>query len=205
MSRCYLFGPVSPTFADQNLSRARQAGECLAFNAEGTTDLAIGPLDDWGQACARLPSGWQADYIVLYLPYTSVPNWLWTASVPIVGLAPDWPLLWHYYRLRLRACDLVLTDRLGAEHLKREGIGPVQTANLAGCEKACFEMFSESQEDGAGVRSSKVQETRAIDVLFVGNLNAAVHPDRTPWLARLARRKQRRHRQAIRLRRRPDL
>ncbi len=107
--RRYLFGPVSKTFADQNLHRQRQAGECLAFDPDGTTDLAIGPEDTWAQACARLPAGWRPDFIVLYLPYSHIPSCLWQVSVPLVGLALDWPLLWHYYRRRLRSLDWVLT------------------------------------------------------------------------------------------------
>ena len=31
----YLFGPVTASFADQNLGPQRAAGSCLAFNAEG--------------------------------------------------------------------------------------------------------------------------------------------------------------------------
>src|SRR5260370_28736780 len=120
--RRYLFGPVSKTFADQNLHRQRQAGECLAFDPDGTTDLAIGSEDTWAQACARLPAGWRPDFIVLYLPYSHIPSCLWQVSVPLVGLALDWPLLWHYYRRRLRSLDWVLTDAAGVEALAPGGI-----------------------------------------------------------------------------------
>src|SRR5262249_39072237 len=39
----YLFGPVQPRFAEENLGRQRRAGSCLTFNGAGTSDLTIGP------------------------------------------------------------------------------------------------------------------------------------------------------------------
>ena len=68
MNRRYLFGPVSLAFGDHNLYRARQAGECLAFDAAGATDLMVGPADNWEVVCQRLPAGWVPDFLVLYLP-----------------------------------------------------------------------------------------------------------------------------------------
>src|SRR5207248_3120149 len=103
----------------------------------------------------------------------------WSAPVPIIGLAPDWPLLWHYYRRRLRSCDLILTDAAGVETLQREGITLARPANLYGCERS-FLPAGESSE-----------KRRDIDILFVGNLNAAVQRDRLPWMMRLARLAQR--------------
>ena len=65
MSRRYLFGPVTAAFAEQNLLRQCQAGQCLAFNANGTTDLTIPPTDTWEVISQRLPSGWQPDFVAL--------------------------------------------------------------------------------------------------------------------------------------------
>jgi len=170
----YLFGPVNAAFAEQNLQSQRQAGTCLAFNADGDTDLTIRPADTWDDVRRRLPDGWQPDFLALYLPYSTVPAALWLAPLPRVGLAPDWQLLWHFYRRCFRACDVVLTDTLGAEVAAREGFLHVRAANLCGCERA----FLESPlPDGA----------RDIDFLFVGNLNSAVQRERMPWLSRLAR------------------
>src|SRR5437660_626985 len=121
--RRYLFGPVSEAFADQSLYQQRLAGQCLAFDAAGSMDLKIGAGDSWECVTARVPEGWRPEFIVLYLPYTSIPACLWSAPVPIVGLAADWNLLWHHYRHCLRRCDLVLADKLGGEVMAREGIG----------------------------------------------------------------------------------
>jgi GT2 family glycosyltransferase/tetratricopeptide (TPR) repeat protein len=174
MSRRYLFGPISAHFATDNLSEPRATGQCLAFNAEGTLDLRINPTDRWETIIARLPAGWQPDFLVLYLPYASIPMGLWSAPVPLVGLAADWNLLFHGYRHWLRRCELVLTDTLGVEALARAGIEHACAANLFGCPRSFLEeMVPESEA--------------AVDVLFVGNVHNAVQSARLPWLARLAR------------------
>src|SRR5262249_55605571 len=136
MARRYLFGPVTAAFADQNLHEARQRGDCLAFAVDGGADLTIGPQDPWLSVQERLPAGWQPDFIALYLPYTSVPACLWSAPVPLVGLAADWNLLWHWYRHCLRQCDAVLTDTVGVETRRRAGLAHAVVANLFGAERA---------------------------------------------------------------------
>jgi hypothetical protein len=174
MSLRYLFGPVTAAFADENLRPQRQAGVCLAFNADGDADLTIKPADTWDVVRGRLPAGWEPDLLALWLPYGTVPAGLWSAPLPRVGLAPDWNLLWHYYRSRLSSCDLVYTDAQGAQLLKAEGHARVRPGNLCGAERGFLEGdWPEAQRD--------------IDILFVGNLNLAVQQERMPWLGRLAR------------------
>ncbi len=111
---------------------------------------------------------------MLDLHYTSIPPALWSAPVPLVGLAGDWNLLWHHYRRALPRCDLVLTDTLGVETLAREGIAHARPANLYGCGRDFL--------DGP-----PPEAPRDIDLLFVGNLHPDVQGERLPWLARLAR------------------
>ncbi len=162
--------PTGPTAT----GAARARGECRAFNADGDADLKIAPGDPWADAAARLPAGWSPDAVVLYLPYTAVPNCLWSAPIPLVGLAADWNLLWHGYRRVLPLCERVLTDAPGVEVMRRCGWGHGRAANLYGPEPALLGLPLDGPE-------------RDIDVLFVGNLNAAVQRERPPWLGRLAR------------------
>src|SRR5262245_49043454 len=117
MATRYLFGPVSPFFANEHLHGARQTGNCQTFDLKDGPDLTIAPSDCWEAVCSRFPSGWQPDFIVLYLPYRTVPACLWSAPIPRVGLAGDWNLLWHSYRRQLPLCELVLTDTQGKEKL----------------------------------------------------------------------------------------
>jgi GT2 family glycosyltransferase len=191
MRHCYLFGPVTKEFAEQNLRAHRRAGECIAFNSTGDIDLVIGHTDTWEIVCPRLPTGWQPDFIVLYLPYATIPPCLWSATnprpegdcrVPIVGLAANWNLLWHHYRRRLHRCDVVLTDEAGVEIMRREGITQARQAVLYGCGSD----FLEKKESRVQPWLLK-KPGRDIDVLFVGNLHPAVQRERLPWLVRLAR------------------
>ncbi len=174
MSLRYLFGPVAPEWADANLHRERAAGACLTFNDTPGTDLTVGPADTWESICARLPDGWRPDFVVLHLPYRTVPAFLWSAPVPLVAFAPDWQLQWHATRRRLRAVERILTDQPGVEVLAREGIDHARPANLF----ACPESFQAGPWPDA---------ERDIDVLFVGNLHPAVQRERLAWLGRLAR------------------
>ncbi len=183
MSRRYLFGPVTNTFADQCLKRQRDEGHCVTFDSDGKTDLTIRAGDTWSKITTRCPSGWKPDFVVLNVPYNFIPDSLWTAPVPVVGIATDWPLMWHYYRRRLRGCDLVLTDPVGVEVMQREGISQVRAAALYGCE--CD--FHPATVDESSNGKPRKEERRDIDILFVGNLNQAVQRERLQWMMRLAR------------------
>jgi GT2 family glycosyltransferase/tetratricopeptide (TPR) repeat protein len=175
MALRYLFGPVPRSFAEQKLHGPRQAGLCLTFHAEeGEGDVLLRPDDSWQDLASRLPSGWAPDLLVLSLAYTTIPACLWSAPLPRFALAPDWNLLWHYYRACLPACDWAVTDTWGAELLTRAGLTHVRPGNLCGCERVFVE-------------SSWPEQPRDIDLLIVGNFNPAVQRERMPWLGRLAR------------------
>ncbi len=176
--RRHLFGPVSRTFAEQNLLRHMEARTCVSFNHDGP--VAVGHFDAWDSVAAKFPPGWQPDFLALHLQYNTIPPVLWNAPVPIVGLAGDWNLLWHHYRHVLPLCDLVLTDELGVERMARAGISHAMAAQLFGCERAFVDF-----DYGEGPRD--------IDILFVGNFNAAVQGERLPWIGRIAKLSKRWH------------
>src|SRR5437870_3601521 len=119
MARRYLFGPVTPRFVEQNLYRACQSGECIAFHPGENVEQTVGSVD----------------FVVLDLHYTSIPAYLWQAPVPLIALAEDWNLLWHGYRHLLKHVDLVLTDTGGVEKMAREEIGHARAVNLFGLER----------------------------------------------------------------------
>ena len=170
----YLFGPVTAEFADQHLLEARRAGRCLTFNPLGDTDLTIGFAQSWDAIDSRLPTGWVPDLIVLRLDYATIPEGLWKAPIPLIGLAGDWNLLWHYYRHCLPLCDMVLTDLPGVETLSQAGFTHIQQANLFGLGHPYL-------------HAECLEQSRDIDLLFVGNFNPGVQRERIPWLTRLVR------------------
>jgi hypothetical protein len=172
MSLRYLLGPALFDQA-RHWQADRGAGSCLAFNTKDDADLIVGAADSWDDVLGRLPGGWRPDFVALHLNYTTVPESLWSAPVPVVGLATDWNLLWHYYRHALRRCDLVLIDVPGVEVMAREGFHHWRPANLFGCAPELLGPWPDGPRD--------------IDVLFVGNLHPAVQRERLSWLGRLAR------------------
>ncbi|MGE3808368.1 MAG: glycosyltransferase, partial [Gemmataceae bacterium] len=172
--RRYLFGPISADQANQRLRGPRAAGDCLAFGHTDDADLVIGPDDDWQTGARRFPEAWQPDFVVLNLAAAHIPAALWSVPLPIIGLASDWHLHWHYYRRRLHQCDLVLTDGAGADRLRAAGIEHVWQADLAGCARDFVESEWPALE-------------RDIDVLFVGDVHPALQRGRLPWLGRIAR------------------
>ena len=167
----YLFGPVQADYADKRLAPFRDSGDCLTFGAEAGVDLNIAAEETWESIAAHLPSGWQPDFIVLYLPYTTIPAGLWDAPVPLIGLAVDWNLLWHEYRRLVPCCEWIFTDERGVEAFGQGGIRHVSYANLYGW---------------AGDEVTPPETFRDIDVLFVGNLHPAIQADRLLTLSQLA-------------------
>ena len=135
MPRC-LIGPVTPAFASNTLS---PSVDYLFFDTAGKLDRTIAPGETWDDLLRRLPEGWKPDFLVLWLYYTTIPSALWNAPVPIIGLAPDWNLLWHGYRRILKYCDCVYTDKQGVRVLQSEGIAHVRQGNLFGLDKTFVE------------------------------------------------------------------
>jgi tetratricopeptide (TPR) repeat protein len=172
LRRC-LVGPVSKPFADRHLLPFRQAGQCLAFGPDGP-DVVVRWRDSWPAICRRLPPGWQPDFVVLCLAYTRTPPSFAAAPVPVVGYAPDWPILWHAHRHAAAWCDRLWSDAAGMHRLAAAGFD----------QALCVLPFGHVPD---GTPEPSPEAARDIDVLFAGNLNPAIHRDRLPWLVRLAR------------------
>jgi GT2 family glycosyltransferase/tetratricopeptide (TPR) repeat protein len=170
MPRC-LLGPATPDFARDRLAPGPR--HRLFGPAGSDLTLALPPGGGWEELERQFPEGWRPDCLALWLSYAAVPPRLWEVPVPILGLAPDWNLNWHYYRHALPRCDAVLTDAPGAAALQRAGLGHAFAANLYGLGPS----FGDVAPDGP----------RDIDLLFVGNVHRAVQRSRLPWLGRLAR------------------
>src|SRR5215475_13258063 len=124
---------------------------------------------------AKLPEGWRPDFALVDLSYPSLPPWLWRAPLPLVALAPDWGLQWPLMQLGLPRCSLAFSDHAGARALNAAGHAHVRPARLFGLRA------------GFATSAPSPSPTRDIDVLFVGNLSAAIQGERLPWLARLSR------------------
>ena len=169
MLRC-LFGPASPHFAQERFTPPSQH---RLFDTEGKQAITL-PIDaDWDALARQFPSDWQPDCLVLWLSYNSIPPKLWNAPIPIIGLGADWNLHWHLYLQLWKRCEAGFTDGPGVELFQRAGLSHVRPANLYGLGPSFL-------------KAPNADRPRDIDVLFVGNLNPAIHRRRLHWLGRLA-------------------
>ena len=119
----------------------RRRGRCLTFGPGGGCDVRLLPGESWADLLGRLPAGWSPDFVALELSYATVPVCLWDAPVPLVALAPDWQLQWHFLHLALPWCSLVLTDAAGVGVMARQGIGQARRLNFFGPQG----LFAETQ------------------------------------------------------------
>ena len=173
MTLRYLLGPVAADVAARNLTGPRARGECRVFDLDHGADLTISPTDSWDEVVRRL-GDWRPDFVALDLHYTHIPACLWSAPLPLVGLAADANLLLHPYRSALvRRCELLLADTAAVEVLARCGIDHARVANLFGL-------------DAAFLDAPPPDSSRPLDIFFAGNLQQAVQRQRLRWLGRLA-------------------
>jgi tetratricopeptide (TPR) repeat protein len=177
MPRRVLFGPVTAE-GSPNRAWPDSRHECLTFGLVGA-DVALGPAATWESVAALLPADWRPDALVLDLSRGGVPAGLWSAPIPLVGLAGSWGFRWHLDRLLLPRCDLVLADPDGADALLRDGIEQTR----AGCPWTWTPAPPNPEEP---------EPERDLDVLAVAGLHPAADREQLPWLARLARLSERR-------------
>jgi glycosyltransferase involved in cell wall biosynthesis/tetratricopeptide (TPR) repeat protein len=170
MSLRYLIGPVTADRA-RLWQDARLRNEVVSFGPSGV-DLLLQPGDRWERILQRLPSGWQPDLLVLDLGSGVVPAWCWDAPLPVVALAPGWPLQWHAFRRLLPRCELVFADPPGVEVMHRAGILQARAGHLFGI-------------DPRWLAQDLPEEDRDIDLLFFCPQHPAGQVQRMPWLARL--------------------
>jgi glycosyltransferase involved in cell wall biosynthesis/Flp pilus assembly protein TadD len=174
MVRRILFGPVNTEFAELNQRSPPTGTDSRTFSTSAVADILVNSADTWDTLRTRFPTDWAPDAVILYLPYTWVPQGIWTVPVPLIGWAGDWSLLWHGYRHLLPLCDLALSDGPGTAALGQQGITHVRAANLFACQPEFWDALAGQKEE------------KDIDILFVGNVNPAVQRDRLPWLTRVA-------------------
>jgi glycosyltransferase involved in cell wall biosynthesis/predicted Zn-dependent protease len=173
MDRPYLLGPVNREFAEKHLWRHWPDGACKVFDFEPGVDVVVRPEQSWEVMLQSLPGDWRPAFLVLQLQYRVIPPWLFEAPVPIVAFAGDWNLQWHHYRQVATCCDLILTDRTGAERFERAGIAQARPAILFGGQRAFLD-------------TPWPAVPRDIDVLLIGNFHHAVQSERLPLLGQLA-------------------
>jgi len=136
-------------------------------------DYRYDPVDDRARAIIeRIGREWRPDLLLCWTPEMyPPPRGIEDAPVKTVALVSDWNVYIGLLRGNLARYDVVLCDRPGVDVLKDERTAPAYAMPL-------YSHVS-SVHRNLGLE-------RDIDVLFLGNLNAAAHATRTRLLGRIA-------------------
>lgn len=176
MIRPFLLGPLHPGWPEQHISRLLREGLVLPLYAspESQGGISLSSLSSWADLERKLPAGWRPSFLALSLDWPGLPEFLWDAPLPKVGLAAGWDLSWHHYRHQLGRCHRIVTDAAGAAMMHRHGLTQARVGGPFGLEPAL-------------AQQPLPQKPRDIDLLVAGTL----HPDRDraqlPLLQRAAR------------------
>jgi tetratricopeptide (TPR) repeat protein len=166
----YLFVPAPTGFADDYLAQPRKNGECLCLGA----DVPFRSDDSWPTIRSRFPANWQPDVIVVWLADPHVPDAIWSAPVPIIGLTPGWYAHGHYYRHLIPLCVAILAAPPCVVALSLQGYETVAVADFSGLgESALLTQYVETDE-------------RDIDVLVLDPLTLPEPPNRNRYAGRVA-------------------
>lgn len=141
----------------------------------GAVDYVFEPHETTAEFLARIASEWQPD--VLYCGFPEMyPPPLAVEECPILTVAAisDWNLYAPQMEYNLCRFDVVLSDLAATRQLKVHGIQP----------QYLFPQYSHRTHIH---RLIDAEQPRDIDVLFLGNLNHAIHRGRGEVLEHLAK------------------
>ncbi|MGL6074111.1 MAG: glycosyltransferase [Fimbriiglobus sp.] len=166
----YLFVPAPTGFASDFLAQPRLRGECLCLGA----DIRFRSWDSWADIRARFPAGWQPDVILIWMADPHVPDGIWTAPVPIIGLAANWFARGHFYRHLMPLCDGIFASPPAVAALANQGYTAVAIADFSGLGESAFR--NPLAED----------QNRDCDVLILDSLTLPEPTHRNRYAGRIA-------------------
>src|SRR5205823_5346660 len=100
-------------WADEHLPAHIRSGITRTIGWRQDSDFSLTDCESWQQLTAQWPESWRPEYVLVLLERTAIPNWLWTAPVPLVVLAIEHDCMWHHHRACLQTADLIFADALG--------------------------------------------------------------------------------------------
>ncbi len=177
--RILIIGPshIPELFAHRPLPGRERMGDEILCVGNGYSDIPFRPGMSWKEMLAVCPEGWKPDIYIHSSPeYTPVPYGMEEADCFTVGVFGDWNLGGHAIRTVADTFDLLVADKPGVSILRSSGF-----------ENVVHELLWGYQPELHRILPKSAQETRDIDVLFIGNLNHAVQERRCRALAALAR------------------
>ena len=142
------------------------------LSVDEDTHYRFAPDETAAEVVARIGSEWPVDLFVCWCPeLRPPPRAIEKCPLRTVAAVSDWNIYYPQLEYNLARYDVVLTDRLGSQCLRLPRATPRYVTPLY------------SQRSTVHRR---MDVARDIDVLFVGNLNHAIHAERGRCLERIA-------------------
>jgi hypothetical protein len=169
---------LGPPFAAGETITARydtaSGHELRSLAPEGeTADYHYTAAESLSAALARISRDWRPDAVLVWQPEMfPPPPGIEECDALTVALISDWNIHWPQLEKNCARYDLVLTDRLGAGCLRPADARP----------EYIMPLYS---HDSAAHYAMDIEKD--IDVLFIGNMNHAIHAGRARCLEQLAR------------------
>lgn len=172
--RVLAFGdPLWGDASNLALYRSKQGHEVRTAGPSGNFDYLFEPGETTAEFVARVGAEWEPD--ILYFGFPEMyppPRDVERSPVPTVAAISDWNLYGPQLAYNLCRFDVVLSDLHATQRLKVHGITPQHLTPL----------YSHRTHI-----HRRIDRPRDIDVLFLGNLNHAIHHERGLMLEHLAR------------------
>ena len=146
--------------------------EIRTLAAEGDADYLFDPRESATEVVARIGADWPPDLLMCWFPELfPPPRAVEEAPIKTVAIVSDWNIYFPQLETNLARYDLVLTDKPGAKTLPLRGATPRYYAPL-------YSQLSSLHR--------KLDIEKDIDILFIGNLNHAIHHERGRRLEQIA-------------------
>ena len=180
--------PVARVFRrlgpDRLFGREVGTHEVITFGYAPGLDIQISLATPFTEVLHQLPADWLPDVCVcVHADFLMIPPGIEDAPFPTVAATADWDYRVGVARSMVDAFDLVVG--LGEESCRT-------LATLGARRTLPFSYFG-FPERWMRAEPTPIAKDRPIDVLFTGTIADHTHPDRSQWLARLARLSDRHH------------
>ena len=142
---------------------------CNAPQANIQVDLGT---EDFAAVLRKLPDDFSPDAVLIFSPmYLPIPHGIEDSPYPVFAIVSDWNLGYFQLRENLKRFDHIFGDKAGVKVLKKLGYANVDY----------WPMF------GHNVRKNfkMLGVDKKYDIGFAGNINHAIHKERSQWLYRL--------------------
>ena len=165
-----LAGPDNWEYLTKYFGLGLEHFDCKVFGYDGSYELNLQWGDSLQDLLAKLPEGWEPDWVVWWLPeYLRFPPDIHHCPYPTLLVVSDWNVISEPLYRMVEAFDVVATDAMGVKRLLEFGVQvPVFQAPLYGFVPD-FHRLLECERD--------------IPVGYIGNTNGLAYRDRMRTLA----------------------